>query len=184
MEQEMKELLKYSRNSTTNIFMIIFGALIGTCSLLPVTDLVLTYRVLGTALGIGMIAAGVYNISAYHKKVQKLGESGDMTVILSDFRNGKRVIDDKLIVGREWLIGKGTGEFIKISDIGRIYQTVHKTNYVEDGRHITAVTKDSKEHTICYIKLRGKSDDDVNEFFSLIQTRNPEIEFGYDNGKK
>ena len=179
MENEKKEFIKYSR-PVAGFAGAVFGGVFFLIGIFMGGELTPFYHVLVILFGAAIAAGCIYSIIKYNNKIKQFESNGEMVTILSDFRNGTRAFDDKLIAGQVWLIGKKTGTIIKYSDITRMYQTVHKTNYVEDGRSVTAVTKDGKTHELCKLKLRGKSNDELNNFFAYINSRNPEIHFGYD----
>ena len=179
MEIEKKEFIKYTKPTTTYIA-IGFGAFFTLLVIICGNELTTFTHIGGFILGIGLIVGGIYEIVKFNNMIKSFEENGKMITILSDFRNGTKAFDGKLIIGQTWLIGNKTGTILQYSDVVRFYQTIHKTNYVEDGRTVTAVTKDGKRVQLCNLKTRGKSSDELDYFFSFISSNYPEIALGYD----
>ncbi len=179
MENEKKEFINYNKPTTTYIA-IGFGAFFTLLVVLCGSELSAFTHIGGFILGIGLIAGGIYEIVKFNNMIKSFEENGKMVTILSDFRNGTKAFDGKLIIGQKWLIGNKTGTILQYSDVVRFYQTIHKTNYIEDGRTVTAVTKDGKRVQLCNLKTRGKSSDELDYFFSFISSNYPEIALGYD----
>ena len=179
MENEKKEFIKYNKPTTTYI-VIGFGAFFTLLVILCGSELSTFTHIGGFILGVGLIVGGIYEIVKFNNMIKSFEENGKMVTILSDFRNGTKAFDGKLIIGQTWLIGNKTGTILQYSDVVRFYQTIHKTNYIEDGRTVTAVTKDGKRVQLCNLKTRGKSSDELDYFFSFISSNYPEIALGYD----
>lgn len=181
-EKNIEELKNYNQENYI-IFLSIGIILNSICLLLMVSGYNISfYVVIGILLGIGFIIWGVKSPQLYQKKLDELDANGDMPDIISDFHSGGRAFKDNLIFGNRLLIGKGTGEIIKYEDITRVYQTIHRTNFIEDGRTLTAVTSDNKTHQFCNLKVFGKSNDELEQVVGYIVSRNPSVQVG-DNNK-
>ena len=177
MENELSDLIKY--NKYNSYYGILFGILLSAGGVYLIYSGNIGYGIAGIIMGVVLIVLSIMEKKEYKDNINAIKANGEMPALLSDFRGGSRAFNGKLIAGQYFLIGEKTGSIIKYDDIAQVYETIHKTNYIEDGRTITVVTKDNKKKDLCKIKIWGKSKDELTQFFEYIKSRNPEIVLGY-----
>ncbi len=113
------------------------------------------------------------------KQLRSIEERNFLSVLLDDFNHGGKAFNGMLILGKVFVLGKHRGAILTYSDIKNIYQKIDYYNGIESQRTLIAVTKDNKEHTLCVLKLRGRSDDEAIQVVNYIVSMNPEITVGY-----
>lgn len=122
---------------------------------------------------------GWNQISQYKKYMENLEASGEINRVLQEFGSGKQFFKDKLRIGPTYILGKGAGKALKHNQVQKVYQHVHKTNFVEDGREMRVETNEGKLVILCKIPLRGKGDQELIQAISIMKTMNPGIHVGY-----
>ncbi len=177
MEEELKRFKKF--NKSGEVGMIILGVFFEVISLACYKHLELIIVIGGFLLGAAIIIMTLKSGADYNKRMEQIQQNGQMPALLSDFRSGDRGFDGSLIVGQYYLIGKNTDTFFRYDEIKQMYQTIHKTNGFEDGRTVTAVGQDGKTRQLCSLKTRGKSNEELEQFFMFVHSKNPNIVFGY-----
>ena len=143
----------------------------------------------GAIVGVFMLIGGGWLLYSYftNKKraaarMRELEASGELAALLSDFRAAEPIADGNIRLGEQYLYPKRGGERIAYGDLLQVYQTVHKTNFVEDRRTITAVVRDgdrTKTVSLCALALRGKGDDVLRDVMLRLLVKNPNIKLGY-----
>lgn len=113
------------------------------------------------------------------RRVREYEESGKLREALPDFDASREMLGGQLRLGEQNLYGKKMGLILPYSDIARMYQYVHKTNFVEDNRLLIALTRNGKRHNVCKLERRGKSDTELSMVLAFIRAKNPDIQFGY-----
>ena len=130
------------------------------------------------ALGIGWLLKWYFGFNRASKCINELISDGSITSVLSDFQNGKHCLNDNIIVGENYLIGKKSSCVLSYSEITRLYQFVHKTNFVEDQRKLQAVTTSGKTYSLARLELKGRSNEELNTLLVEILSRNAAIKVG------
>ena len=181
MNSDIERFIKYNKNK--GIFILIFGIFFAAISVYALTAAVtissLLMCIFGVLLGVFLIIVYFVDEKNYKKQINDVMSGSKKTTLIADFESGTHAFNDKLIVGQNWLIGNRTGLFIEYSEIRQIYQTIHKTNGIEDGREITVVDENGKRKTLCRLKMRGKSNSELESFFDFLHQRNPNIVIGF-----
>ena len=129
--------------------------------------------------GVGMFWSGISGHKEYKTKMAELENSGELGRLLSDFGAAQSFVDGKIRLGQTYIFGKGQGHWITYGEIRQVYQYVHKKNFVENGRQLRCVNSQGKTLTLCDLKLKGKSDEDVYKIVAIIKTKNPGVIIGY-----
>lgn len=109
----------------------------------------------------------------------KLEESGEYAQILADFQSAMPVLGDKVRLGYRHIYVKGKRKFVSYSDICKLYQYVHKTNFIENQRQLHYLDPKGKKKVLCDLKLGGKSDQDVLKIMTYVRAKNPSVHLGY-----
>lgn len=122
---------------------------------------------------------GWTSISDFKKQLQELESSGRLEGVLREFAGGKQFFKDKLRLGPTYILGKKSGKILTHSQVRKVYQHVHKTNFVEDRREIRVETQDGKVIIVCQIPLKGKGDQELVQAISIMKTMNPGLQIGY-----
>lgn len=136
------------------------------------------------ALVLGVVGAILIRSAALSSKkftdyIQNAETSGEMGMILGDFSQSYSMVKDNIRIGRRYIFGKKQGRPVKYSEITKVYQSIHKTNFVEDSRQLNAVLSDGETRTLCNLMIRGKSDEDLARIMGFIQHQNPGVHLGY-----
>lgn len=84
------------------------------------------------ALGLGLIIYYIYirfhNIPAL---MNKIGRTSELGVLISDFKNGRRISADRLILGHRYIIPKGKGLVVRYSEIAALRMQTSSIKSVE-----------------------------------------------------
>ena len=177
MENELKEFIEY--NGPKKNVGVIVGVVLAIGGVYLFIYSGSLYGVAGVLAGIGFVIASIMEKSRYDKRLNEMKKSGELSVLMSDFRGGSKAFKDRLILGENYLIGRDTGVFLRYDKIAQIYQTIHRTNFIEDGRTITVVTTEGKYKDLCNLQIWGKSNDELDQVFEYIVSRNPSVKVGY-----
>ncbi|MCF0135565.1 MAG: hypothetical protein HUJ69_03990 [Lachnospiraceae bacterium] len=114
------------------------------------------------------------------KRLDAMEMRGDLLRAYMDFKMAQPAFGGKLLVGNEYLFGKKVGGIIPYWEISKVYQYIHRTNFVEDNRLLKAVLPDGKKAVdVCKLPRRGKGDAELAHIIEFIQSRNPAVHVGY-----
>lgn len=175
MGQHEEEMLKYMGTKPTG-----FGLTIG-CIVLAIASAILDQVVfLIISFGLAVLSV-VYTLRLNKYKNQYLKEkreSGEMGIMVRDYANAEEMAGGNVLMGNEYIFGKGKLYPVRYEQITRIYQQIHKTNGAEDGRYIIGVFENGNEGQLCDLELKGKSDEDVVRIFTHVRNRNPDVIIG------
>lgn len=111
--------------------------------------------------------------------LKKLEENPLLPQMETDFRSAFPMRKDTVRFGQYWIFSRSSKKVINYSDITRVYQNIHKTNFIEDSRSIMFVDQNGKPRELCKLELRGKSDEEVKQIFMIILQKNPNVALGY-----
>ena len=158
MESQKKELIEYLRTFDIVLFsmFIVFG-LVGIATLLFV-------GIPGIMFIIPAVLSFSYWYSAYcgaSTCVVSLEEAGCLDTLLSDFKNGERFLNGRLIKGESFLIVKGSGRVYRTENIARLYEHRKKNGFAGDTLVLMAETQDGKKHELTFLSMKGKDDEDI-----------------------
>lgn len=134
-------------------------------------------------MGIFLAAWELAFIFQVKKSLSLVDKNGDMQILLDDFKNGIQFFKGSLILGQRFIIGKNSGNVLYYSEIIRIYQYIHKTNFVEDMRVLKAVNNKRNVINICALPLRGKGDSELTIAINHILSKNPNVKVGIENDR-
>ena len=129
-------------------------------------------------LSIWLIWRGISYLKKYTACVQEAESSGELQAILADFSRSHSMMRDGIRLGEKYIYSKGGGYPVSYGEIESVYQAIIRRNFVESERRLNAVVSGGKVRTLCNLKLRGKSDEDVLEIMDYIQQRNPRVQLG------
>lgn len=123
--------------------------------------------------------AGWSSISDFKKQMEALETSGRLDGVIREFESGKQFFKGKLRMGSAYILGKRSGRILTHGEVRKVYQHVHRTNFVEDRREMRVETGDGKVISLCQIPLRGKGDQELVQAIAIMKTMNPGIYIGY-----
>ena len=98
----------------------------------------------------------------------------------NDFDKSIPFCDGKLRLGDQWIFCKGQQQVVAYGEIARVFEYVHKSNFVENERRLMYRSSKGKDISLCKLALRGKSDAEVTRVLSLLLQKNPNIQIGYE----
>ena len=133
----------------------------------------------GVLLGGWILSDAIKTSKNFDARLGRIEQGGAMGTLINDFENGSKAFNDQLIVGKTFLIGRRTGAVLSYGEIQRMYQYIEKTNGIEDKRFVRVVTANDGVLDLCRLKLRGKSNDEFEQFAEYLSRVNPNIAFGY-----
>ncbi|MBQ9045253.1 MAG: hypothetical protein IJ112_04840 [Oscillospiraceae bacterium] len=181
MDYEKQAFINFLRPKNQWL-MVVFGGLCLLCAVLALVAgggfISLLFLIPGGLLPY----VAVREQSAYRNWVRSAESSGALTGYLEDFRAAEQVANGNIRFGRQYLYARNAEKVIAYGDVLQVYQRVHKTNFVESSRNITAVVRDgdkTKEVALCQLALRGMGDEVVRDVVGRLLYRNPSIKVGY-----
>lgn len=131
-----------------------------------------------------LIVAGVFlttsimNIMVFRKTLASIAEE-DWNVLINDFENGRKAFNKSLIIGSIYILGKHSGEIIRIESVKRAYQYLERDAAGERLRSMRLELPAGKKVNVGKIPLWGKANDELSEIFDYIQAINPLIVVGF-----
>lgn len=140
----------------------------------------------GTIILFFCLVAFIFSIEGIIKKIRlgkqfrKLEQYGEMPNVLSDFEYAIPMLGGRVMMGSEYAFGKNCGVVITYADIDRVYEYVHYTNSIRDGRMIKAKMINGKEYDLCYLKVFKKEFEEEMAIIQTILERNPSVQVGYE----
>ena len=176
-------LQKHLRPSMSLIFATVFMALftiVLVCvgiSVGGVVGILLTVFFLAITVVVGWSAWKAF--SDCSKQLSDMEQSGELNRVLREFESGKQFFKGKLRIGPTYILGKRSGRILTHSQVKKIYQHVHRTNFVEDRRELRVETTDGKTVSVCRLPLRGKGDQELVQAIAIVKTMNPGVYIGY-----
>ena len=130
-------------------------------------------------LGGWILSDAIKETKRYNARLERIEQAGGLEALLTDFENGSKAFGGQLIVGKQFLIGKRTGAVLPYGEIVRMYQYIEKTNGIEDKRFVRVNTANDGVIDLCRLKLRGKSNEEFEQFSEYLVGVNPNIALGY-----
>lgn len=180
------DLLKYIKASFFSPAMelgvfFLFGTviLIFIVCFMEFSALGIVFTLVAGAVSAILIRSAVLSSKKFTDYIRNAETSGEMGIILGDFSQSYSMVKDNIRLGRRYIFGKKQGRPVKYSEITKVYQSIHKTNFVEDSRQLNAVLSDGETRTLCNLMIRGKSDEDLARIMGFIQHQNPGVHLGY-----
>lgn len=163
---------------------MLFLVLLGIMMLMFAVFMILTEApifafILFLAVGVMLVYLGLRTLFQYPGYIRALDGSGYMMQILQDYAHANGVLKNQLRFGAYYLFAKGQGKVLVYTDVARVYQYIHRTNFVEDRRELRYVDREGKEGTLCRLKCRGKSDADLHIIIGMLLQKNPSLQVGY-----
>ena len=178
-EQMKKEFTKFLK-PRGNVSMIVLSVImILTAAIMFAGGAPFLIPLFIAAVAVMILVLSLRSLLDYPQYIQALEQNGQMQWILQDYSQAQRMLNNDLRFGRYYLYAKGQGNVIAYNDIVRVYQYIHRTNFVEDRRELKYVNKNGAELTLCKLKLRGKSDADLRMVIGMLYQRNPALQVGY-----
>ncbi len=118
----------------------------------------------------------------FRRLIRTLRESGELPMLLADFSRGKRVLNDRLILGTTWAIGRHSGYLAKYSDIESTYQNIIRNKGTEASRTLMVKRRgENAPRVLCTLLPGGKSDEELTDILVYFSERNPKIKFSYED---
>lgn len=180
MYEREKQILTEYLKPKGNVFLLVLGLIMLFCGVMSLTvDVPLLASLLFLGVGGMLFVLALNAIRSFPRYIQSLEESGQMQPLLLEFSQSRTVYNDNLRFGYHNLFAKGFGSVLPYSDIVRVYQYIHRTNFVEDRRELKIINRKGQELTLCQLKTRGKSDNDVRQIIGMLLYYNSSIQVGY-----
>ena len=114
-----------------------------------------------------------------NKTIQKYTENGMIDRIVEEFLQAESYADGNLRLGHTHIFGKRSAAVLEYKDIKKVYQYIHRRNFVESRRALHVETMDGKVISLCRLALSGKSDEALKLILIVLLSHNPGIKLGY-----
>ena len=176
-EKRKTELKKYL---LPKIGGLILGAAILLLSIIAMT-------VAASAAGIlliGIVLAAlcswksIANLIRWNAFLNTLESDADSEVLLNDFENGVRMMEDSLRLGEKYIAGKHGVVMFRYEEITRVYEYIHRTNLAIDNHELRIVDNSGETCSLCQLPPKVEQQDVLNVFL-LMKARNNGIQLGY-----
>lgn len=187
LQSTKEDLVKYIKVSSSPWLLVIGAVLValGIGSLVSGAELY-SSPVLSTLMclflagvGIWVIWADISSVRKFKAYIQQAETSGELQVLLADFSRSCSMVGDNIRLGEKYIFGKKKGRPVSYGEIVKVYQHIHKRNFIENSRQLHAVVNGGSICTLCDLKLHGKSDEDVAKIMGYIRYKNPNVHLGY-----
>ncbi len=143
-------------------------------------------EILGIVVGLFLLGMGCMMIWTYYSNVRALNQAfqelerrGQLDGVLRDFAESHPVLNGELRLGVNYLYGRRCGHLLSYGQITKLYQYVHRTNFIEDRRELKVSAGLEKELTLCKLARKGKADEELKTVLGFILLKNPTIHIGY-----
>jgi len=103
----------------------------------------------------------------------------NLDALYEDFASAKVLGDNNVHIGEKYIFGRRSGGYYEISDISKVYQYIHKTNFVEDKRILRAELGSGGTVALFGLHLKGQDDALLLDAISMIVAINPKVKVGY-----
>lgn len=179
-KEDLINYIKESRTSLTVLgaFFLLASGFMGYLAVM-VDPFIGFFALFGIGCSILLIWSGHSSSQKFAAYIQDAESSGKLQELLNDFSRSYSMVGDNIRLGSKYIYGKKKGRPVSYSEIRKVYQYRHRTNFVEDYRQLQAVVNDGSTHILCDLKLRGKSDEDVAKIMGFIYHQNPNVHLGY-----
>lgn len=171
-----EELKKYLKPSAVSE--IVIGSILAVFGLICLVSVPIG-GIIFLALAALFLWMGISKQNKFNKTFDGYVSSGQINYILADFSSSLPLVNFNIRMGQNYVYGKGSGQIVPYHDIRKIYQHVHRTNFVEDRRELHYVNSQGKVNTLCALQLRNKSQDDLVRIVAIVQAKNPTVHIGY-----
>lgn len=173
---DRKEFEKYMRPSNG---LVVISVITGGMGLmLLVAGVILPALVALLPCGICAWATWV-GASEFKKQLDSLEAAGQLDYVIREFAGGRQFFGDKLRLSSNYILGKRSGRILSYSQVAKIYQHIHSTNFAEDRRELRVETTDGKMIIVCKLPLHGKGDQELGLVAGLVKAMNPGVQIGY-----
>ena len=181
MDEEIrKSFEKYIKPNTVEIVFGIILIIIGIAVfvygiLIELMQIGLLFLGYGLLFGIVFIVWGVVKNNTYKKNLESYVKKDDLPDILEDYEKGKKMFDDTLILGKYFIIKKGSGIAIEYSEVKKFYQLVKGSG--ERGKRIIQIqTLDKKKYELCRVPIHNAHNNDLSRLLGYISAKNNNIQ--------
>ncbi|MBQ3407203.1 MAG: hypothetical protein IJH11_08175 [Lachnospiraceae bacterium] len=158
METEKKELIGYLRTFDIVLFcmFIVFGV-IGIVTVIVVGLPGVMFLIPACIALINWL--GKYNEAA--GLVRKMEKDCSLADVLYDFRNGERFLNGRLIRGENYIMSRGTGKVLRVTEVARLLDYRKKNGFAGDTRQLRAEMSDGKVHDLTFVSMKGRDEEDI-----------------------
>ena len=129
-------------------------------------------------LGGVLIYPGTVMIIDIRQQIKRLEENDQLNDVVQEFSSSISVLNDSLRIGPRLLFGKRNGPIVGVDEIRQIYQSVHKTNFVEDRRTLNIQNNQGDNRILCKLPLKGRANYELEGIIKLIVEKNPSVQVG------
>ncbi len=170
---------------TGGLYLIIFGMLMFAGGVFGITmggSYATVSSVICFFCAAVFLVVGISEFVIFRRLIRTLRASGELPVLLADFSCGKHAVNDRLILGTTWAIGRHSGYLAKYSDIESAYQNIITNKGAEASRTLMIKRRgENAPRVLCTLLPGGKSDEELTDIFVFFSERNHEIKFAYED---
>ena len=175
---EFKELKKYNEENHLEKILFGFALLAFGFFYTLLSSLRHGLPIFSVLFGIIFIIIGITEPFRYQGMLNKLRDEGEMPDILSDFRIGSRVCDEKIILGEGFIIGNKNALIIKYEAINSVKHE-SKSSASQKNVRLSVTTKDGKSYILCNLQQNELNDNDIARIVDHIVSKNPLVNIEY-----
>ena len=133
--------------------------------------------VLAPVLSIILLKGILKEVLVINRQWAELEQAGQLEEMLADYRKSEKHIGGNLMVGSNYLFGKGGIRVVAYSDIQRIYME-NADRRGEQPRDLLYQDRNGQTHFICQLDPMGKSHMELDRIYHIVEKKNPEAETG------
>lgn len=120
----------------------------------------------------------VFSFFKMHKFIKNSEKNNTLSIILDDFKNGHRYLNNSLCLGSNYMIGRHGITAIAYSDVTMIYEYISKAGFRINSHQLMIRTKDKNSRGLCDLPLNQIPEKEVLSVFDYIKKKNTSIKTG------
>lgn len=180
-----KQIVKFSKPQWWHTFGGILFIVTGILLLIQIMTAPATSRAFGAGLQLDIIAFVLGIILLVRTFIIKLKvietldiieNMGRESMLQDDFLNGIKLYSESIILGENYIIGKGMGTIITYKDIQKVTVKIYKRHFSELFRQLKVVNESGTSLTVCIVLAFPNNGIETDQIFDIMTSRNPGIE--------
>lgn len=177
MEAQRKALIQYLSGSSARSRggVIVLVVCLLTAVFFPPTAALLVVAMI-YAFCVSLLPA--FARSKLKKRLDALSEA-EITQVLRDFSAAQPVLNDAMRLGSHYAFGRKTCLYHPYREMARVYQYVHRTNFIVDRRTLNVCDRGGKVCTLCLLPRKGANESELNQTVFLLMQKQPQLQIGY-----
>lgn len=180
-EQMEKEFIQYCNTTGSKVFLAVLGLFMffmGGLCLVTAEGLMMLMSLLFIGVG-GILIWSIFSGNKRQKEfLAYLNSSGQKELLVQDFHQAVTYLNGELKLGTHCIYCKNC-QPRGYEEIKKAYQQINKRNGMESTRYLILEDGSGRQLASASLKLKGKSDEELNVILGYLKMRNPGIHLGY-----